>query len=153
MKKQNLSEDTGVKLSGVATQPVSADKQVLTTRSIGVVALAYAASMIVQNTVFAVTGAVATPFRSFCARAARTRINIHWYGASNSRKRFDETMAATVRRDRWQFTYPGRNWKPRHRGWVSLAVYRGSWSISVALLAHCNRPTTHSWIELSSLYR
>lgn len=57
MKKQNPSEDTGVKMSGVATQPVAADSQVSTTRSVGVIALAYAASMIVQNAVFAVTDA------------------------------------------------------------------------------------------------
>ena len=55
MKKQNPSEDTGVKMSGVATQPVAADNQVPATPSVGVVALAYAASMIVLKAVFAVT--------------------------------------------------------------------------------------------------
>ncbi len=55
--------------------------------------------------------AEATPCRMFCALNARTRINLHRHGASSSRKRFDETMAATVRRGGWHSTYLIRNWK------------------------------------------
>jgi hypothetical protein len=57
MKKLNTSEDTGVKMSGAVTPPVDAVNQFSSTRSVGVIALAYSASMIVQNAVFAVTGA------------------------------------------------------------------------------------------------
>jgi hypothetical protein len=45
------------KMSEAATPAMAVGNQVSTTRIVGVVALAYAASMIVQNAVFAVTGA------------------------------------------------------------------------------------------------
>lgn len=57
MKKENLSEVTGVKMSGGATQAVVEGNLVSKTRSVGVIALVYAASMLVQNGIFAVTGA------------------------------------------------------------------------------------------------
>lgn len=55
MKNQNPSENKGVKKCGVTTQSMAADNQV-STRSVGVIALAYAASMLAQNVVFAVSG-------------------------------------------------------------------------------------------------
>ena len=57
MNTQNLSEDKSVKMSEAATPAMAVGNRVPTTRIVGVVALAYAASMIVQNAVFAVTGA------------------------------------------------------------------------------------------------
>lgn len=53
MNKQNPSEDKSTKMSAAGTPAMA----VGTTRIVGVVALAYAASMIVQNAVFAITGA------------------------------------------------------------------------------------------------
>ena len=57
MNTKNLSEDRSVKMSATATPAMAVGNRVSTTRIVGVVALAYAASMIVQNAVFAVTGA------------------------------------------------------------------------------------------------
>jgi hypothetical protein len=57
MNTKNLSEDISVKMSATATPAMAVGNRVSTTRIVGVVALAYAASMIVQNAVFAVTGA------------------------------------------------------------------------------------------------
>ena len=59
---QEQSTDTksaigGTRMSEAATPAVAAGNRVSTTRIVGVVAVAYAASMIVQNAVFAVTGA------------------------------------------------------------------------------------------------
>src|SRR3712207_8418870 len=47
----------GTRMSEAATPAVAAGNRVSTTRIVGVIAVAYAASMIVQNAVFAVTGA------------------------------------------------------------------------------------------------
>ena len=57
MNTKNLSKDISVKMSEAATPAMAVGNRVSTTRIVGVVALAYAASMIVQNAVFAVTGA------------------------------------------------------------------------------------------------
>ncbi len=57
MKKQIPSEDTDVKMNGGATQPVAIANKVTTAQSVGLIALAYATSMIAQNGMFAVTGA------------------------------------------------------------------------------------------------
>jgi len=57
MNTQNLSENKSIKMSEVATPAVATGNRVSTTRIVGIVALAYATSMIVQNAVFAVTGA------------------------------------------------------------------------------------------------
>lgn len=57
MNTQNLPEDINVKMNEAATPAMAVGNRASTTRIVGVVALAYAASMIVQNTVFAVTGA------------------------------------------------------------------------------------------------
>ena len=54
---QNALEDISVKMSEAATPAMAVENRVSTTRIVGVVALAYVASMIVQNAVFAVTGA------------------------------------------------------------------------------------------------
>jgi len=54
---KNLSQDISVKMSEAATPAMAVGNRGSTTRIVGVVALAYAASMIVQNAVFAVTGA------------------------------------------------------------------------------------------------
>lgn len=56
MNTQNLSEDISVKKSKATTSAMAVGNRTSTTRNVGVVALAYAASMIVQNAVFAVTG-------------------------------------------------------------------------------------------------
>ena len=61
-KVAQVSADTksatgGTRMSEAATPAVAAGNRVLTKRIIGVVAVAYAASMIVQNAVFAATGA------------------------------------------------------------------------------------------------
>jgi len=57
MNTQNLSEDISVKMSEAATPAVAVGNRVSTTRIVGVAALAYAASMIIQNAVFSVDGA------------------------------------------------------------------------------------------------
>ena len=54
---QYVLEDTSVKMSEVATPAVATGNRVSTTRIVGGVALAYAASLIVQNAVFVVSGA------------------------------------------------------------------------------------------------
>ena len=56
MNTQNLSEDISAKMNEAATPAMAVGNRASTTRIVGVVALAYAASMIVQNAVFAVTG-------------------------------------------------------------------------------------------------
>ena len=61
-KVAQVSTDTksaigGTRMSEAATPAVAAGNRVSMTRIVGVVAVAYAASMIVQNAVFAVTGA------------------------------------------------------------------------------------------------
>ncbi len=57
MNTQNLSEDISVKMSEAATPAVAAGNRVSTTRIVGVIAVAYAASLIVQNALFAISGA------------------------------------------------------------------------------------------------
>lgn len=57
MNTQNLSEDISVKKSEAAIPAVAAGNRGSTTRIVGVVAVAYAASVIIQNALFAVTGA------------------------------------------------------------------------------------------------
>ncbi|HNI38572.1 MAG TPA: hypothetical protein PKZ68_09775 [Pseudomonadales bacterium] len=59
MNTQNLPENKSVKISEAATPAMAVGNKVTTTRIVGVVALAYAASMIVQNAVFSVDGAPA----------------------------------------------------------------------------------------------
>jgi hypothetical protein len=52
MNTQNLSEDISIKMSEAATPAMALGNRVSTTRIVGVVALAYAASMIAQNAMF-----------------------------------------------------------------------------------------------------
>ncbi len=59
MNTQNLPENKSVKISEAATPAMAVGNKVTTTRIVGVVALAYAASMIVQNAVFSAYGAPA----------------------------------------------------------------------------------------------
>jgi len=54
---QNVLEDISVKMGEVATPAVTTGNWVSTTRTVGVVALAYAASLLLQNVVFGVAGA------------------------------------------------------------------------------------------------
>ncbi len=57
MNTQNLSEDISVKMSEAATPAMAVGNRGATTRIVGVVALAYAVSVFVQNALFGVTGA------------------------------------------------------------------------------------------------
>jgi len=57
MNTKNLSEDISVKMSEAATPAMAVGNRVSTTRIVGVVALAYVASVFVQNALFGVTGA------------------------------------------------------------------------------------------------
>jgi len=52
MNTQNLSEDISIKMSEAATPAMAVGNRASTTRIVGVVALAYAASMIAQNAMF-----------------------------------------------------------------------------------------------------
>jgi hypothetical protein len=52
MNTQNLSEGISIKMSEAATPAMAVGNRASTTRIVGVVALAYAASMIVQNAMF-----------------------------------------------------------------------------------------------------
>jgi hypothetical protein len=65
----------GTRMSEAATPPVAAGSRVSTARIVGVVAVAYAASVFVQNAVFAVTGAPAygDPLRVVLAYHAANR--------------------------------------------------------------------------------
>lgn len=56
MNTQNLSEDINVKMNEAAIPAMAVGNRVTTTRIVGGVALAYAASMIVQNAVFSANG-------------------------------------------------------------------------------------------------
>lgn len=56
MNTQNLSEEISIKMSEATTSVVVAGNLLSTTRMVGLVAIAYATSMIIQNAVFAVTG-------------------------------------------------------------------------------------------------
>jgi len=55
--EQNLSEDKSTKMNKVTTPVMAAGSQLSTMRVVGLVALAYATSMFVQNALFAVSGA------------------------------------------------------------------------------------------------
>src|ERR1043166_3773740 len=52
MNTQNLSEDISIKMSEAATPAMAVGNRASTTRIVGVIAIAYAASMIVQNAMF-----------------------------------------------------------------------------------------------------
>ncbi len=91
---------------------------------------------------------VAAPCRGLRARTARARGDLHRRGVGHPRQRFDATVAAAARRGWRQLAHPGRDWKPRHCGWVATGVRRRSGLSCVARLARCHWPTAHPFSTL-----